>query len=205
MAAGDREAFFNACTYPKRGPHEFSRNAAAPSAAQRSHPFAGPRNAPFDAWLLCIRCLSAPATNVRNPIGSMPGVAQQSVGHVGRGMPRSRATRDSGNYLVWNPGEERPARQRGLRRGRRRAARRRSGSQGQSELAGHDRRVFMRIHRPRALRHRRKRGSEERSDAGIAGRGSAFPRARRSGYRRALGHDGWASRRNSQSARRRRV
>ena len=204
MATAIVKYFSVAQRCPKRGPHEFSRNAAAPSAAQRSHPVPGARNASFDARLhLSDVCL--PRQNVRNPIALDAGRRAAIGGQVPRGMPRSRTTRNSGNYPVWDSGKEGCARQRGLRGGRRRAARHRSGSPRQSESAGHDRCVLVRVHRPRALRHRRERGSEERSDAGIAGGGSAVPRARRRGHHRAVGHDGWARWRDSQGARWRRV
>ena len=105
---GDRKLFFNASrlksegrmSFPVTRPRRLRRNEAIRSLARETrlstHGFIYP-------MFVC------PGKNVRNPI-ALDARRRAAIGRqVSRGMPRSRAARDSGNHFVWHSGEKRRA------------------------------------------------------------------------------------------------
>ena len=74
-----------------------------------------------------------------------------------------------------------------------------------ADVPGHDRRLPVRVHRPRPLRDRDRRGDRERSDGRSAGARRGVARGGGRGHRRAVRHDGRPRRRHPAGARRARV
>ena len=198
---GDCKLFFTERRFKSEGRMSFPVTQTAPAAG------AAKRFVPWRAKRGCrrtdssIRCLCARARMCGIRLPRCPGVAQQSVDTFLEECREVEQLGIPGIILFGIPekkdalGTEAYAADGVVQRADR------GGSPRQFEFAGDDGRVPVRIHRPRTLRHRRKRGSEERSDAGIARGGIALARARRRRYHRAFGHDGRARGRDSQGAR----
>ena len=179
--------------------------APAPAAPpHRGHPCAGPRDA-ADARRFIYPLFVCEGRGVRRPISSMPGVSQLSVDEAVREADAAAGRRHSRGDAV------RPASAQGRRWiagvGHRRPG---AGSDSRAEArragaGGHDRRVPVRVHVARPLRHRRGRRDRQRRHRGAAGGGRAVARRRRRRLRGAVGHDGRTRRRHPHGARRARL
>ena len=178
--------------------------AAAAAAPRRDDARARARNAAV------ARHVHAAAVRLRRRRRAARGVVDarrlQPVGRRSRqGSPRRRRRRRPQRAAV------RAARPQGRRRLgvlRSRGAGAVGGARDQARAArrarGH-RRVPVRVHGPRPLRHHRGRRSGERSDGRAARARRRVARGRRRRHRRAVGHDGRARRRDPPGARRARL
>ena len=127
---------------------------------------------------------------VTRPISSMPGVSQLSVDEAVREAEAAAADGIRAVMLFGLPSHKDAV-------GLAVVGRRRAGAGGDSRhqarrpVAGdHDRRVPVRVHLARPLRHRRGRRDRQRRHGGAPGRDGAVARRCRRGLRGAVGHDG---------------
>ena len=183
--------------FPKYRPRRLRRNEKIRAMVRETS--LAPRNFIYPLFV-------GPGKNKSQPVSSMPGVAQWSVDRAVEECEEAACSRHSRGDPIRSSANIK------MRVGT--EAYDDSGVVQQAiraikeklpELVGHDRCLFMRIHGSRSLRRDQERRCRQRQHVGVASQRVVVPRARGRGHRRAVGHDGWPGRRDSQSARRKRL